>query len=125
MSQQHLDVMNQLLQRAVAVKEICASLGSRRVMTYDLTGGPDGQPVHWTVTLDDTVQFSLDRASDPDVVLSGDWSRMIRASRSAQAGDPQDPGLTVHGDTAILTEVGTVLEVARGAAAVPVTFPEV
>lgn len=125
MSQQHLDQMNDLLQSADAVKEMCASLGARRVMTYDLTGGPGGHTVHWTVTLDDTVQFSLDRPSHPDIVLSGDWSRLVRASRGAHAGDPQDPGLTVHGDTAMLTQVVSILDVARGAAAVPVTFPDV
>ena len=124
MSQQHLDLMNALLRNADLVKETCASLSARRVVRYDLTGGPGGQTVHWTVTLDDTVQFSLDRPSDPDVVLSGDWSRMVRASQAAQAGDSQVPGLTVHGDASVLAQVVSVLEVARGAAAVPVTFPE-
>ena len=125
MSQHHVDMMNALLAGAGAVQEMCASLGGRRVLTYDLTGGPDGDTVHWTMTLEDTVQFSLDRPSHPDVIFTGDWSRMIRATRGAQAGAPQDPGLTVHGDTDLVAQVSSILAAARDVAAVPVTFPEV
>jgi hypothetical protein len=125
MSQQHVDLMNALLKDADAVKEMCASLEARRVLTYDLTGGPDGDTVHWTMTIEATVQFSLDRPSHADVVLTGDWSRMIRASRGAQTGAPQDPGLTVHGDMALVAQVSSILATARDVAAVPVTFPAV
>jgi hypothetical protein len=125
MSQEHVDLMNALLEDAPTVQEACQVLGAPRTMTYELADGPGGADVHWTVRLDRTVRFSLDRPSDPDVLLAGDWTRMIRATVAARNGEVLDPGVTVTGDPALLAQVDAVLEVARAVAAVPVTFPEV
>jgi ubiquinone biosynthesis protein UbiJ len=125
MSQEHVDVMNALLQDAPTVEAACAALGGPRTLTYDLAGGPDGGAVTWTMRLDRTVQFSLDRADDADVVFSGDWTRMIQATKGGRSGEAVDPGLTVSGDLQLVAQVGAVLDVARQVAAVPVTFPEV
>jgi hypothetical protein len=125
MSQEHVDAMNALLQDAAVVQEACADLGGRCTLTYDLADGPAGETVHWTVELDHTVRFSLARPADPDVVLVGDWARMIRATREAGQGAQLDPGLSVAGDLELVARVGAVLEVARAVGAIPVDFPDV
>lgn len=125
MSQEHVDVMNALLIDNEAVKEACRGLGVPRALSYDLTDGPGGSLVHWGVLLGNTLQFSLERPENPDVVLAADWSAMILATQAGRNGEVLDAGVTVTGDAALLARIDAVLEVARPIGAVPVVFPDV
>lgn len=125
MSPQHVAAMNELLDASAEVRAACAALPEPRAMGYELTNGPDGETVHWTVSFNGTVQFSLDRAERADVGFKGDWAQMIRATRANRDGGAVDPGVTVAGDPAALAEIGPVLERARSVATLPVEFPEV
>ncbi|MBP2367501.1 hypothetical protein JOF36_003197 [Pseudonocardia parietis] len=92
MSPEHIAAMNALLEDAPAVRAECARLPRPRVVSYALTDGPDGQVVHWTMTFSDTIRFSLEKASAPDVRFVGDWARMIRATSAGRDGTQVDPG---------------------------------
>jgi hypothetical protein len=124
MSQEHVDRMNALLVDSVEVLAACAHLPRPFAMAYRLADGPDGHVVHWRMSFGETVRFDL-LGEPADVVLAGDWQRMIRASSAGRDGEVVDPGLTVEGDATLLKQVGPVLEVARGVATLPVHFPEV
>jgi hypothetical protein len=125
MSEEHVAAMNALLEDAPQVREACAQLDRPRTMSYRLADGPAGRDVHWAVTFTDTVRFSLDEKAEPDVLLVGSWTQMIRASRANRHGEQIDPGVSIEGDAAVLAEVGPVLEASRAAATLPVQFPDV
>jgi hypothetical protein len=125
MSQEHVDAMNALLRDSELVREACRALPTPRTWTYELAGGPGGQVVNWTVRFADTVEFSLGKpAGRADVVFTGDWARMMRATKAARAGRALDAGATVAGDGVVLAMSRPVLEVARGVATLPVDFPD-
>lgn len=124
MSQQHVERMNQLLAASAEVRAACASLPAPRVLGYRLTNGPGGQTVHWRMSFQDTVQFQLEDLPS-DVLYVGDWSLMIRASRSSREKEAVDPQVVVEGDPAVLAEIGPVMAVARTVATLDVHFPEV
>ncbi|WP_198663978.1 hypothetical protein [Jiangella endophytica] len=123
MSEDHVAVINTILRRDPAVHEACARLAGPRVLAYRLEREPGGEPVHWTIAFEQTVQFSLAEAAAPDVVLVGDWSVMIRAAKANREGVRVDPELSVEGDEEILDEILQVLGLASDIATVPVTFP--
>ncbi|WP_068800738.1 hypothetical protein [Pseudonocardia sp. HH130630-07] len=127
MSPEHVTAMNALLRDDPTVRAACARVPGRRVLAYRLADGPGGRDVHWTVTVGGTggtVRFGLDEVPDPDVLVVGEWPRMIRATRASRDGVEQDPGCTAEGDTAVLAEIGEALAVARAVATLPVEFPE-
>lgn len=125
MSADHIATMNALLRDAPTVRAACARLGQPRVLSYYLTDGPGGEPVHWTVTFGETVQFSLAEASTSDVRFVGDWTRMIQAARASQNGDKADSGVSLEGDHSVFAEINAVLETARAVATVDVDYPPV
>lgn len=127
MSPGHVASMNALLTGARDVLRHCQALGRRYVVAYELTDGPAGAAVHWRVSFDPVigVRFGLTApATDPDVVLRGDWCAMVRASAARRAGTGAAPGLRIDGDPGVLVAVGPALEAARAVATVPVTFPD-
>ena len=124
MSQQHVDAMNALLADSAVVREACAKLPRPATMGYRLTDGPQGQTVHWSIELADTVRFSLeDRPAD--VLMVGDWAQMIRATKASREDRVADPGVRVEGDGDVLLDVMSVLSTARSVATLPVEIPEV
>lgn len=125
MSAEHVATMNSLLAASAAVQRACRALAWPRVVRYDLADGPRGEPVHWTMTFDDSVQFSLEGSAAPDLVFVGDWKQMIRASKASRSGEAADPGVCLQGDAQVLLEITPAMEVARTVATVPVQFPEV
>ena len=94
-------------------------------MSYDLADGPSSATVHWTMTFERTVRFSLDRPAEPDVILVGDWAQMVRSARAGRDGQSVDPGVTVAGNADVLAEIGPAFDAARSVATIPVEFPEV
>ncbi|PKW16227.1 hypothetical protein [Saccharopolyspora spinosa] len=125
MSVEHVAAMNKLLQDAPDVRSACTQLSRARVVSYLLTGGPNGEEVHWTITFGDTVQFSLEEASSPDARFVGDWTQMIRAVSAGRGGAQVDAGVSIDGDGSVLAGINTTLETARAVATVPVEFPSV
>jgi hypothetical protein len=124
MSSEHVAAMNELLDASADVRIACAALPQPRVMAYALEDGPDGRTVHWAVSFHGTVRFSLDPAPEPDVLLRGDWRRMMRASDANRRGETADPDVSVEGDVGVLEEIGPVLELARSVATLDVEFPQ-
>ena len=124
MSQQHVDMMNTLLDRSEEVRFACTSLPRPRAVAYRLSNGPDGGLVHWHMSCSDTVRFSLSQLPT-DALMVGDWTQVIRATRARGNGANVDPEVEVQGDASVLVELAPILELARAAAAVPVTFPDV
>ena len=125
MSPEHVAAMNDLLDHSAEVRTACSVLRQPRVLAYELSNGPDGRTVHWTVTFDRTVHFSLEPSEQPDVLMRGDWAQMIRATTAGRRGESADPGVSVSGDVQVLEEVGPVLELGRSVATLDVEFPEV
>lgn len=126
MSQEHVDAMNELLERSADVREACAATPTGpagRVLAYRLTDGPEGSTVRWSITFTDTVRFALEEHPSPDVTFVGDWSRMIRAARASRAGEPLDPGVEVVGDLEVMAAVGPAFAAAQAVATLPVEFP--
>ena len=124
MSPEHVARMNEILEGDAAVRSACAELPQPYTLGYALSGGPGGRPVHWTVTFTDTVRFSLE-PRDTDLLLSGDWASVVRASRAQREGEVVDPGVSASGDLAVMQAVSPLLALAGGVATIPVTFPDV
>jgi hypothetical protein len=124
MSPEHEAAMNQLLDGADSVRAACVELDEPFILGYELTDGPDGETVYWSMTFDDTVRFGLDKV-EADLLFRGDWARMVRASKGSRDGTPTDPGVVAIGDMAAFQKVAPVFAVAQSVATVPVEFPEV
>jgi hypothetical protein len=123
MSAEHVEMMNAVLDRSPDVRAACATLPRPLRMGYCLHDGPDGEPVHWTVSFADTISFSLDE-QPCDVLFTGDWRTMMLASASAaQRQELVDTGLVASGDETLIEPLGAVLAAAQSAA-VPATFPD-
>ena len=125
MSQAHCDAMNAATRNSEAVREACASLPRSLSLTYQLSGGPDGEIVHWTVRFDETVTFSLEPSPSADITITGDWARVVRASRAARDGAADDSGSSASGETALLVHTSRALDAARRVAVFEVNFPDV
>jgi len=124
MSPEHVAAMNAILEKDDAVRTACAELEKPLTMGYALSDGPDGETVYWAMTFTDTVRFSLEKV-DADLLFTGDWTRMVRASRDSRGGQTTDPGVEAVGDLAVLQSTGRVFALAQAVATVPVEFPEV
>ena len=126
MSTAHVEVVNRLLEESLEFREFTAKLSSERVLTYELSDGPSGETVYWTVrTGPQGARFSLgppDRA--PDVILRARWSRMMRAARASPRGERYDAAIQVQGDASVLACIERVLEAARKVATMDCEFPE-
>lgn len=125
MSAAHVNAMNTLLADAPTVREECRRLSRPLVFAYRLSDGPTGATVHWTVSFDDTVRFSLDEHPQPDVVIVGDWADVIAATASGRYGEPREPDVSLEGDPEVLTLTSPALEAARAIATIDVEFPHV
>lgn len=126
MSQAHVDEMNAILQEAFTVTEACRALDRSYALHYDLSDGPGGQQIHWSMVFDPTtgVRMGLD-AKDADLTFVGDWTDAIRASAAQRLGNSYNPGFLVEGDVGILDTVSAAYDEAQRLAAVEVTFPDV
>jgi hypothetical protein len=124
MSPEHVAAMNQVLARDEAIRQACAELDEPRVLAFRLSDGPGGADVHWTITFDGTLRFSLDEYSSPDILITGDWRRMIRATEAGRRGAAIDPGVEVHGDPALLAQLMEIFELGRKVATFDVRFPD-
>jgi hypothetical protein len=125
MSAEHVEAMNTILEASAPVREACAALAAPGVLAYRLSDGPGGATVHWAVTCSDTVRFSLEAASAPDVLLTGDWARMVRGARANREGETVDPGVSVQGSPERMAELAAILATASAFATLPVDFPDV
>jgi hypothetical protein len=125
MSKEHVAAMNERLREDEGVRAECGKLGRPYAMAYRLSDGPVGETVHWTMSFDDTVQFSLDEHPSPDISFVGDWSRMVRASAANRKGEQLDPGVRLEGDVSVMETVGPVFAKAQSVATLPVDFPDV
>jgi hypothetical protein len=123
MSPEHVAAMNAILAGDRSVLEACAQLAKPVTMGYQLVDGPGGETVHWRVTIAKTVQFSLGKGNS-DVLLTGDWGRVIRASQAQREGTECEPGVVPSGDLSLLASVAPVLAIASRVATLPVEFPE-
>jgi hypothetical protein len=124
MSPEHVATMNAILDTDAAVRKACAELEKPLTMGYELSDGPGGETVYWSMTFTDTVRFGLEK-TDADLLFTGDWANMIRATMSSRQGKPVDPGVVPVGDMGVLQAIGPVFALAQGVATVPVEFPEV
>jgi len=124
MSPEHVAAMNAILEKDAAVRAACAELEKPVTMAYELADGPDGDTVWWSMTFTDTVRFGLEK-TDADLLFTGDWKRMVRASKSSRDGDATDPGVVPVGDLAVIQATGRVFALAQAVATVPVEFPEI
>jgi hypothetical protein len=104
------------------VKAECGALPRAYVLSYRLGDGPSGDTVHWTLSFDGTVQFSLAEHPSPDIVLVGDWRQLMRASEANRRGEQVDPGVRVEGDPAVLAAVGAAFAKAQSVGTLAVTF---
>lgn len=124
MSPEHVARMNAILAADEAVRRACSELDAPVMLAYALADGPGGETVHWTMSFTDTVRFGLE-AVEADLLFTGDWQRMIRASKASREGSPQGPGVIPVGDLTLLETVGPVFALAQGVATIPVEFPDV
>jgi hypothetical protein len=128
MSQEHVDRMNEILRGVPEVQEAAAGLGTERVLAYELSDGPDGDTVWWTVTVGPAsgFRFGLDPpAAAPDVVLRADWKQMIRATAASKSGGEAQLDQHVDGDPAVLQQIMTVVEIGRPHATLETEIPAV
>lgn len=125
MSPEHVKQINEILAADEAVRTACAGLERPLTMGYALSDGPDGATVYWAMTFTDTVRFSLDQV-DADLLFTGDWARMVRASRANREGRTTDPGVLPVGDLELIKVIGPVFAVATtSTAGLPVSFPDI
>jgi hypothetical protein len=125
MSPEHVEAMNRVLDQDEAIRQACAGLDGPRVLAFRLSDGPGGTDVHWTLTFDRTMRFSLDEHPSPDILMTGDWKRMIQATEAGRRGEALDPGVEIHGDLAVLAQLMEIFELGRRIATFEVSFPEV
>jgi hypothetical protein len=126
MSAAHVELLNRLLGESLEFREFTAKLSCERVLTYQLSDGPGGETVYWTVrTGPQGTRFSL-RPPDrtPDVIMRARWPGMIRAARASRLGERYEVAIEVQGDASVLACVERVLEAARKVATVDCEFPE-
>lgn len=127
MSADHVSQMNLLLRDSVAVHQAAAALGGRHALTYRLEAAPTGVE-YWTFEVTaDGARFHLDApTSPPDVMLSADWTEMMRTSRALQEGrevEPVVPEMT--GDPEMFAKLQQVLEIAGTVATIRSHIAEV
>jgi hypothetical protein len=122
MSPEHIRAMNAVLAADESVRAACADLARPVVIGYELTDGPGGDIVYWSVALTDTVRFGLE-PTEADLVFRGDWAAMVHAAQSHRQGGQEDAGIVPVGDLSVLESVGPVLALARRVATLPVEFP--
>jgi hypothetical protein len=125
MSAEHVAAMNLRLRDDQAVRAACRRIDDGpHVMLYRLRDGSAGEDVLWAVHVDETVRFELADHLHPDVVLTGDWWRMIEAVRAGREGRAVEADLRVEGDLRVVASLMAVLDVARPVATMPTSLPE-
>jgi hypothetical protein len=125
MSAEHVKAMNQVLEQSEEVRRACTSLDGPKVLAFRLSDGPGGADVHWALTYGNTMRFSLDEHPSPDVLITGDWKRMIRAVAAGRRGEAADPGVEIIGDQELFLRLNQILELGRGVATFEVSFPAI
>lgn len=120
MSPEHVAIMNERLALSAEVKYILATLDHPLSMAFELTDGPDGETVHWSLVFAGTARFGLQPHPSADVTMRGDWTSMIRQTM----GQPTNSEVTPHGNLDALPKILELVEAIRPHGAVPVTFPD-
>jgi len=126
MSPAHVDEMNAILRDAPEAATACQGLDRRYAVCYDLSDGPSGTSVHWSMEFDPEagVRMGLKDIPDADLTIVGDWSDAIKASRAQRRGEEYEAGLKFQGDPDVLETVGPAFAAAQQVATVDVSFPE-
>jgi hypothetical protein len=125
MSPEHVAAMNDVLEQSEDVRAACAGIGRPSVLAFRLSDGPGGADVHWTMIFHDRMRFSLDKHPSPDVLITGDWKRMILATAAGRRGEVLDPGVEITGDQQLLMRLNQILDLGRRVATFEVSFPAV
>ena len=123
MSREHVDAMNELIEKSDEVRQAGLALDRDYTMAYHLTRG-DGTIEGWSMTGGPTgFAFGLGERPDADVILTGSYELMIEATKASRAGEVIDPQITIEGDLEAMAKVSTVMETARPVATIDVDFP--
>jgi hypothetical protein len=102
------------------VQQILSGLERPLGLAYELTNGPDGKPVYWSLAFGDTAEFGLAPDRDADVTMRGDWKSMIQLT----LGQPAESEVVPTGDLGQLPKLMELIEAIRPYGAVPVEFPD-
>jgi len=119
MSPEHVAIMNAKLAKSAEVREILAVLERPLVVAFELTNGPDGETVYWSLALGDTAHFGLAPCAGADITYCGDWKSMIQLT----LGQKPETDVVPTGDLDQLPKIMEVLAAIRPFGAVPVEFP--
>lgn len=122
MSPEHVSAMNEILVDNETVRAACAELEGPVAVGYLLHDGPDGADVHWRMRLDKTVTFGLDDGP-ADLLLEGDWARMIEMKRASTEGRAYDPELSFTGRLELLPQLLQIISTAGTVATLPTELP--
>ncbi|MFD4640034.1 hypothetical protein ACFWN2_22160 [Lentzea sp. NPDC058436] len=127
MSQQHVDLMNEILAADEESRAECAKLDRAHWMVYELEDGD--RVVWWTVEFDPGrgVRFGLrpPPADAPALLYRGDHRAVVEATRQGKReGGGDAPPVTTHGDPEVLTTIAPAFAAARRAATIPSEFPD-
>lgn len=125
MSQQHVDIMNRLLEADADSKAECARLDRSYWMVYELSD--PGGTVWWSVEFSPSagVRFSLEPpGAAPDILYRGDYRAVVQATQRAKQGGGGEEPVTTHGDVGVLSIIGPAFAAAGRAATIPSEFPD-
>ncbi len=123
MSAEHVAEMNRLLDASAAVHEASAALDRLYVLHYDLSDGPRGEQVHWTMTFaSDGVRFGLEAPDRADIVVAASYDDAIEASRASREGREPRTKLQMDGDPAVLQTIAPTFAAAQATATIDVEF---
>ena len=123
MSAEHVAAMNAVLAADGTVRAACAALAKQVTIAYELSDGPGGTTVYWSIAFAETVRFGLEPTA-ADLVLRGDWARMVHAAKANRQGQVEDPAVLPVGDVTVMQAVAPVFALASNVATLPVVFPE-
>lgn len=126
MSAEHVEAMNERLRASSEVATSAAELSRDYVLAYHLLNGPDGEAVHWSMSMGPSgVGFGLTEISTADVVYCGEWADMIRGMVARSRGEAFVGSIVMEGDAGVLETTAAVFALARAVAGVPVELPVV
>lgn len=126
MSQQHVDIMNSLLDADADSKAECAKLARPYWMAYELRDA--GRTVWWSVEFNPQtgVRFSLaaPASESPDILYRGDYRAVVRATQRAKQQGGGELPVTTHGDPGAMAIIAPAFAAAGRAATIASEFPE-
>ncbi len=127
MSNEHIDLMNNLLAASPDIRSAISKLQQETIVTYELSNGPDGQTVYWTSSYaPDEFRLSLAPPSRPaDITHRADWAQMVRAAKANREGRQVETEVQTIGDQQAFARVAHIFELGRQVATVDCEFPDV